>query len=456
MSPLRPPKFAKTRSDSGEDILSRLENQKVGISPLRTKTSKGNFMEILHQPLTGQLGQRLIELLDSADYQSLNIIVAFAKNSGVLRIKDALEKFRSRGGTVNVRVGVDLGGTSHEALTTLLLYTDSLQVVHAEKGQTFHPKIYYFQGDEKSLVIVGSHNLTAGGLWTNFESSVIIPVSQSKKDAVELQQGVDDYIGALTSLTDLSMPIGTQLDIDKLLENGYVFKEVAEQVRRANSFTQQGERTRLFGSGVPAKLPRVATTNDAPERTTNDAPERTTQQTPLLVPRGDEGQTIWFETRALTGGSRNILDLSMKSLVVHGDPTGTPFELETPRFMRGGVEFFGLTPTATEETKNITINFEGIDYKNNTILFPDGDSANGTWRLQFNGVRISGEKITEAFSAKGEGHYLVRKIITFTKVQDDYYFMSVFPESGLEEIMKASRIVARNGSTNNSKFLGLL
>lgn len=405
-------------------------------------------MEILHQPLTGQLGQRLIELLDSADYQSLNIIVAFAKNSGVLRIKDALEKFRSRGGTVNVRVGVDLGGTSHEALTTLLLHTDSLQVVHAEKGQTFHPKLYYFQGDEKSLVIVGSHNLTAGGLWTNFESSVIIPVSQSKKDQVELQQGVDDYIGALASLTDLSMPIGTQLDIDMLLENGYVFKEVAEQVRRANRFTQQGERTRHFGSGVPAKLPRVATTNDVSERTT--------QQTPLLVPRGDEVQTIWFETRALTGGSRNILDLSMKSLVVHGDPTGTPFELETPRFMRGGVEFFGLTPTATEETKNITINFEGIDYKNNTILFPGGDSANGTWRLQFKGVRISGEKITEAFSAKGEEYYLVKKIVTFTKVQDDYYFMSVFPESELEEIMKASRIVARNGSTNNSKFLGLL
>jgi hypothetical protein len=42
-------------------------------------------VELLNQPFTGQLGNRLIELLDSPDYQTLNIAVAFAKNSGVLR-----------------------------------------------------------------------------------------------------------------------------------------------------------------------------------------------------------------------------------------------------------------------------------------------------------------------------------------------------------------------------------
>ncbi|MEX3510775.1 phospholipase D-like domain-containing protein [Kocuria carniphila] len=405
-------------------------------------------MELLNQPLSGQLGDRLIELLDSTDYQTLNIIVAFAKNSGVLRIKDALEKFRRRGGTVNVCVGVDLGGTSHEALTSLLLHTDSLQVVHAEKGQTFHPKIYYFQGDEKSLVIVGSHNLTGGGLWTNFENSVIIPVCRSREDEVELQKGVDDYIGALTSLKKLSMPIGTQPDIDKLLENGYIFKEVAEQVRRANSITQEGGRSRLFGSGVPAKLPRVATSNDEPERST--------QPTPLSVPHGDEGQTIWFETRRMTGGARNILDLSKKSLIESGDPTGTTFALETTEFMRGGVEFFGLNPIAIEETKDITINFEGVDYTNNTILFPKGKKANGSWRLQIKGVTLSGDKITEAFRTKSKEYYLVKKVIAFTKVQDDYYFMSVFPDSELENFRAASHIVARNGSTTTAKLLGLL
>ena len=92
-------------------------------------------MELMNQPFTGQLGDRLIELLDSTDFLTLNVAVAFAKNSGVLRIKDSLERFRERGGIVNAYVGVDLGGTSYEALTALLLLCDSLNVVHSETGQ---------------------------------------------------------------------------------------------------------------------------------------------------------------------------------------------------------------------------------------------------------------------------------------------------------------------------------
>jgi HKD family nuclease len=133
-------------------------------------TGQGCLMKLMNQPFSGQLGSYLIELLDSQDYQVLNIVVAFAKNSGVLRIKDSLKRFRDRGGIVNIYVGVDLDVTSYDALTVLLLHTDSLNVVHAEKGQTFHSKIYQFLGQDKGLVVVGSHNLTAGGLWTNLKA----------------------------------------------------------------------------------------------------------------------------------------------------------------------------------------------------------------------------------------------------------------------------------------------
>jgi len=402
----------------------------------------------MNQPFTGQLGARLIELLDSSDYHTLNIVVAFAKNSGVLRIKDSFEKFRARGGVVNVYVDVDLGVTSYEALTALLLFTDSLNVVHSEKGQTFHTKIYQFLGKENGLIVVGSHNLTGGGLWTNFESSVLIPVGGSSTNEGELLNGMKDYIGKLTSLKDSFMSICAQDDIDKLLQNGYIFKEVAEQVRRAKAAKQNGSRGRLFGNGAPAKLPRVAT-----QKNEKTAP---VSVPPISAPPNDEGQTIWFETKKLTGGSRNILDLSMKSLVERGDPKGTPFELDDPSFMRGGVEFFGLNPTATDQIKYITLNFEGVDYTGNAILFPTGESANGTWRLQIKGISSSEIKITDAFRAKGEEHYLVEKVITFTKIQGDYYFMSVFPEAELENFKAASRILARNGATRNSKQLGLL
>lgn len=408
-------------------------------------------MELMNQPFTGQLGDRLVQLLESPDYHTLNIAVAFAKNSGVLRIKNSLENFRGRGGKVNAYVGVDLGGTSYEALTALLLHTDKLNVVHSENGQTFHTKIYQFIGDQKGIIVVGSHNLTGGGLWTNFESSVIIQIDSSNSGEVCMLKVLDEYIGHLTSLKDSFMPITTQHDIEKLLQSGYVFKEVAERMRLAKSAAVDAGRTKLFGNGAPAKLPRVAVV-----KKDKAAPASAPQKTPIVEFQGEDGPTIWFETKSMTGGSRNILDLSMKSLVERGDPKGTAFDLGDPRLMRGAVEFFGLDPSATDKIKNITINFEGVDYAGNTILFPTGENANGTWRLQIKGISPSGRKITEAFREKGEEYYLVAKLVTFTKISGDYFFLSVFPESELESFKVASRILARNGSTRNAKRLGLL
>jgi len=408
-------------------------------------------MKLMNQPFNGQLGDQLIKLLDSPNYHTLNIVVAFAKSSGVLRIKNSLENFRKRGGKVNAYVGVDLEVTSYEALTALLLCTNSLNVVHSEKGQTFHTKIYQFLGKEKGIVIVGSHNLTGGGLWTNFESSVHISLDMSNSEDIEMLRVQEDYFKSLASLKDSFMPITSSDDVDKLLQNEYIVKEVSQQVSLAKATAKNESQVRLFGNGVPAALPR------------GGLPTKEIAGVPYEVSKGkiselknDESDTIWFETRKLTGGSRNILDLSMKSLVERGEPTGTSFDLGDPGFMRGGVEFFGINPTDTGVRKDITLNFEGVDYTQNTILFPTGNSANGTWRLQIKGVSSSDEKITDVFRSKGEEHYLVKKVVTFTKVEDNYYSISVYPESELENFVEASSVLARNGSTKNAKRLGLL
>lgn len=412
-------------------------------------------MEILNQPLNGQLGNRLIELLNSPNFHTLNIVVAFAKNSGVLRVKDSLESFRDRGGKVNVYVGVDLGVTSYEALNALLLCTDSLNVVHSEKSQTFHPKIYQFLGEKMVMIVIGSHNLTGGGLWTNFESSAHISLDKSNPDDIEVLKVQEEYFDNLASLNNSFMPILSKEDIDILLDNGYISKEVSQELQSAKRLKSERKVERLFGNGLPARLPSIST---APVATGPDEPEaqvadNSAEAGPEQVK--EQSKTIWFETRRLTGGSRNILDLSMKSLVERGDPKRTPFGIGEPGFMRGGVEFFGINPSSTDTRKDITLNFEGVDYSHNTILFPTGESANGTWRLQIKGVSSSQVKITDAFRAKGV-EYLVQKVVTFTKVKDDYYFISVFPESELENFKEASKILARNGSTRSAKWLGLI
>ena len=47
---------------------------------------------VINQPLNGNLGDYLISCLEDADFDIANIIVAFAKNSGVLRLKLVVQK----------------------------------------------------------------------------------------------------------------------------------------------------------------------------------------------------------------------------------------------------------------------------------------------------------------------------------------------------------------------------
>lgn len=411
-------------------------------------------MELLNQPFNGQLGRRLIDLLTSTEYQHLTVIVAFARNSGVLRLKDAIAEFRARGGTVAAYVGVDLGGTSYEALTNLLQDVDSLSVVHSELGQTFHPKTYFFEGEKKRTLIIGSHNLTGGGLWTNFESSLLLSGDVNDDGGACFHTEVSTYVAWLKSLGASFMPITDQADVERLLQNGYVVQEAIAKARRV---AQRGQRgglgSRLFGDGAHAVMPQIA----APAATPTAATPAAVPVTPALpvTPPLSTGQTIWFESRSMTGGSRNILDLSMTSLVERGNPSGTAFDRGDPALMRGATTFFGIDPADTGAHRLITLNFDGADYAGNEILFPPGGKANGTWRLQIKGVDPSGEKITTAFSRKSTTPYLVQKVLVFTRVAGDYYYLSVFPQADLATFRAASRILARNGRAMTAKQIGM-
>lgn len=406
-------------------------------------------MEILNQPFNEQLGDRLIGYLDSTKYQSLNIIVAFAKNSGVLRIKDAFERFRKRGGEINVYVGIDLGGTSYEALTVLLPNVDSLHIVHSESGQTFHPKIYNLVGKKESLVIIGSHNLTGGGLWTNVESSVLLPLDMSVKKSKDIQNEVTDYIKNLSTLGKSFMTIRDQGQIEELLKQGYVLPEVFNSVKRRSNGLRREDGSELFGKGFSTQPP------SAPPSSTMPSPAASQQ---YLATDGNGGATLWYSTQAMTGGSANQIDLSKKSLVKKGDPVGTPYETDDPTFMRGSVEFFGIDPQNEQDRRDIRINYDGADYQGNIILFPLGSKRpNRTWRLQFQGKDPSGRAINEAFRAKGGSDYLKYKIVTFTKIKNDYYFMSVFSfsDTRLEEFKEASLLWGHNGRGTNSRPVGI-
>lgn len=111
-------------------------------------------------------------LASDDDTACLRLLMAFARKAGVLAIKKGMKALRARGGTIHAIIGVDLHGTSREALE-LLLDAGAECWVFGAKGHTFHPKIVIASSQDgmRMTALVGSANLTGGGCKNNFEAA---------------------------------------------------------------------------------------------------------------------------------------------------------------------------------------------------------------------------------------------------------------------------------------------
>lgn len=101
------------------------------------------------------------------DAIEIKVIIAFLTEGGL--------NWLPKGNFQNVEfiVGIDLGITTPEALKTLQGEGADVRIF-AEPGKLFHPKAIYFKSSEDETLIVGSNNLTSGGIASNHEVSISI------------------------------------------------------------------------------------------------------------------------------------------------------------------------------------------------------------------------------------------------------------------------------------------
>lgn len=421
------------------------------------------MLKLINQPFDGQLGKILIDELSKGKYKHFIIVSAFAKNSGVLRMKDSIEEFRNRGGKVEAFIGIDAYGTSYEALCNLLSLVDELYIVHDIHAETtFHSKIYYLT-DCKGVkwIAIGSNNLTGGGLWTNMESSTIICNDlSSHNNTTGLFSNFQKFIHKLKDdNSDFSLKINDISDLDILLKEGLLRHEIQLQINAAKSRRSIGTKdnanviSTLFGTLGKINIPTIKSARTRMGKKIRIT-ERSVEISSIepIVP-SDNAEKMWFETREMTGGSRNILDLSMLGSIVTGNGNGTRYETSSDLAVLGSVVFFDVDPTNTAIEKDITINYKATDYFGCTIkMHQTGENPNGSWRIQLKGESVTGDKLTTA----EEGHWFVHKIIVLEKIRSDYYVMSVLSEEELDNLKSESIFVARNGRSPASKQYGLL
>ena len=380
----------------------------------------------------------------SSNYNEGIISVAFARKNGADIICNNILINKN----IIFFIGINNGVTSKQALEYLItkdIHQDIYLVNTGSSQQIFHPKIFCFY--EKSLnegvLCLGSSNLTSGGFESNIEANILLHIDHSNWDLIQT------ITANLNTIKPDCIHLQNKDQLDDLLKYGLLEDESKKIfVPLRSSITHSPS----LPKAPKIKLQTIIKSRKEPTSKVAASPASKVAASPA-----SKGKVIWFETKRMTGGSRNILDLSMKSLVESGDPKGTILDSEDSKFMLGTVYFFGVDPSnASHKRKVITLEFDGIDYFGNEILFPEGNKANGTWRLQIKGVTDNNIKITDAFREKEEGHYLVEKIITFTKISEDYYSLSVYSESEIVKFKSASLLLGRNGASRVAKQFGLL
>jgi len=118
------------------------------------------------------------------------VAVAFAKGSGVAAAS-ALEQVAERGGQVELLAGVDFQLSDLDAVARFERPPSAAKVyVHpaADERVVFHPKVYLLESADSATAIVGSSNLTAGGLVGNVEANVMIRAAPSDPAIVRVRE----------------------------------------------------------------------------------------------------------------------------------------------------------------------------------------------------------------------------------------------------------------------------
>jgi hypothetical protein len=186
------------------------------------------------------MGDCLNQLLSSGTYSKLKIVVAFAKQSGIGRLFTNLMNFRNSGGSIEAVVGIDHQITTFQALHQLSTLSGNNLFIHHDRGVTdFHPKVYIFERQNTpDAIVIGSSNLTTGGLYLNYEANVLLSPQGTNEDRTFITD-LDGYYNSL--LGDTNTQRGTAALLAQLYTQGLILDET-----RTRSFTTIVNRIRTI------------------------------------------------------------------------------------------------------------------------------------------------------------------------------------------------------------------
>ena len=157
------------------------------------------------------------------DLQSVTISVAYMRASGLELIREQLEAVATQ---TSLIAGIRNGVTTAQAFELGLELGCSMYAFDTgSRNIIYHPKIYLSRSEITTRVLIGSANLTYGGLIENIEASVELELDNTECSQNQLANRLQDeldnlvarYPGHVTHIVD-NEAIGRLFDDGKLLD----------------------------------------------------------------------------------------------------------------------------------------------------------------------------------------------------------------------------------------------
>lgn len=193
------------------------------------------------------------KLLELRNIESYLLSLAFARSSGVERLSDNLQKISLK---TQVFIGIRNGITSIQSVFSLFkIGIKPYAVDTAANNKIFHPKIYAAYNDKNAYVILGSANLTFGGLNRNIEASSYIKLDRnSPTDEEYIKKLVQVITDMPTAYPDHVFQITTPKQAVSLLKEGRLEDERLTKLPSTNIGAVKKERDKLAPIPIYTKI----------------------------------------------------------------------------------------------------------------------------------------------------------------------------------------------------------
>lgn len=170
------------------------------------------------------VGDYICSSLRSVNFQKFTSFSAFTKMSAFNIIKEDLITAKRDGKQVKFYLGIVPKGTSKEALQ-FLIDSEIETYTYCNADFIFHPKIYLFEGNKRTRLIIGSSNLTSQGLFKNVEASLRIDFLNGDVTGKKLKEQFETYFKPILNATDPHTNKLTNDLLDTYIDDNIVVSE---------------------------------------------------------------------------------------------------------------------------------------------------------------------------------------------------------------------------------------